>query len=923
MRAAEALGSLAAAPGHAPALAEELQALADWTAGIAALTRGQMAEAVQAFDRAAAGFGRIGAAAQATQTQVPKVMALSMLGRHAEAVGCAERTLQAFIAQDDRQAAGRVSLNLGSLHLRHDDFRAAVRHYREAAVLFARVGDAQHSVMADIGVGDALAALGEVDEARRVLGRARARAATHGFPVLQAMVEESSALLALACGQYREALAGFEASRARYEALAMPQHLAIAEKQLANAYLALRLLPEAQALYQQVLGRFEALDMPEDRAWALAQLGRTLALLGRPQAASRAFEQASAAFAGQQMPVGEAAVALARGESLLAQGRAAEALPWCEAAAQGFGNAAIAHAALRSRLVQADALLAAGQAAAAHERFAEGLAQARQQGWLALEVHALAGLGSAARAQGNSAAAASAWEQAVALSEAQRAALPGEDLRSAFLASQLAPYQGLVGLWLDAQDQSPGPARPGELLALVERSRARALADRLGRQAAPPAEPAAGRAAKAPPPAPGGAPPAPHGGHEQPGRASSAHDRLNWLYHRVQQLQEAGETSAALESEIRETERALLEQSRRQRLSQTPAGDPIATCPPARAVALASDLQQALAEGDALVAYAVAGDELLAIVVTRQALTLRRRLAAWSAVLPALRQLRFQMETVRHGDAALSRHLPRLLERTQARLAQLHDLVWAGLADLVAGHERLLVVAPGALGALPFAALHDGQAPLLERHTLAMAASAEAALHGLARPAGPARSALALGESSRLPQAAAEARDVAARFGADGTALVGPAASVAALVARAAEADVLHLACHARFRSDNPMFSALDLADGALTVEQVQGLRLRPGTVVLSACESGLADEGDGDELVGLVRAFLVAGAARVVASLWPVDDAQAARQMQHFHAALVAGASPAAALRDAQRRLRATAPHPAHWAAFTVHGGW
>jgi CHAT domain-containing protein len=195
-------------------------------------------------------------------------------------------------------------------------------------------------------------------------------------------------------------------------------------------------------------------------------------------------------------------------------------------------------------------------------------------------------------------------------------------------------------------------------------------------------------------------------------------------------------------------------------------------------------------------------------------------------------------------------------------------------------------------------------------------------LHGLRRTPVPPRRAIALGESSRLPHAEGEALAVAALF-AQGRAFVGEQATLETLSAHAAQADVIHLACHAQFRSDNPMFSALQLHDGALTAERAERLPLRPAIVVLSACETALADHGGGDERVGLVRAFLVAGASRVVASLWPVDDQITAAFMQHFYRALGTGESPACALRSAQNALMQRHPHPFFWAAFTLHGGF
>jgi CHAT domain-containing protein len=103
----------------------------------------------------------------------------------------------------------------------------------------------------------------------------------------------------------------------------------------------------------------------------------------------------------------------------------------------------------------------------------------------------------------------------------------------------------------------------------------------------------------------------------------------------------------------------------------------------------------------------------------------------------------------------------------------------------------------------------------------------------------------------------------------------------------------------------------------------VERLELDAGLVVLGACESGRADVAIGDEAIGLVRAFQVAGASRVLASLWPVDDAITTRFMTAFYGALRDGASASAALNAAQHAVRAAHPHPVHWGAFVLYGGW
>ena len=103
----------------------------------------------------------------------------------------------------------------------------------------------------------------------------------------------------------------------------------------------------------------------------------------------------------------------------------------------------------------------------------------------------------------------------------------------------------------------------------------------------------------------------------------------------------------------------------------------------------------------------------------------------------------------------------------------------------------------------------------------------------------------------------------------------------------------------------------------------VERLQLHNPVVVLSACETSAADPAPGDEMIGLVRAFLQAGAHRVVASLWPIDDAVTERFMSHFYSILSTGASTVTALRAAQLQTLIPYPHPFHWAAFTLHGGW
>ncbi|CAD5374301.1 CHAT domain-containing protein [Rubrivivax sp. A210] len=879
-RAAEALRGLASS-GVPEADALEIEGLARWTEGIACLTRGQMIAGVQALDDAAAALRQAGKPDPAAQTQIPKIMALSMLGHHKAAAACARVAQRELLALGNLRAASRVSLNLGGLLERQDEYADAADIFREAAVLFARLGDHEHSVLADIGLAGQLASMGDFDEAMRIYARARMRSENRGLSLQLALVDESVALVELARGRYRPALAAFESARRRYEALAVPQYLAIAEKQLADAYLELRLLPEALAHFDTAVERFAGLDLPDEQAWALVQRGRTQALLGQPAPAAASFASAATLFEAQRNAVGRSAVTLARAELALARGDAPAALEWASQAEHGYAQAEQADGRARAAVAHAQALLQMGQVIAAQSLFEATLATARANQQVQVQVRCLTGLGLSAQAAGQADEARAAFEAAIELFEDQRRTLPGDDLRSAFLADHLRPYQERLRMAVAAGEG-------GEALAQLDRFRARALDERLAEGVEPTLQ-----------------------AEVQPLR-----DRLNWLYRRVQQQQDEALVSVTLNQELLRTEQDLLERARRHRLAA-----PALAGGAQQGFGVAA-LQAALQEGDALVEYGVLDGELFACVATQHAVVLVRGLAPWVEVAEAVRGVRFQLETLRHGVAPILQHMDRLMQRLQLRLVQLHALIWSPLLPALANANRVLIVPHGQLGALPFAALGDGVTTLVERHEIALVPSARAALRGLQRPPVTPHRALALGESSRLPHAAGEARGVAAHFDL-GLSLVGEQATLQQLQAHAGQADVLHLACHAQFRSDNPRFSALHLHDGALTVDQAEALGLKPCTVVLSACETGLAEQDTGDEMVGLVRAFLVAGASRVLASLWPVDDQLTAAFMARFYGALRQGQCPAQALRSAQLATRAEHPHPYMWSAFVLYGGW
>jgi CHAT domain-containing protein len=295
--------------------------------------------------------------------------------------------------------------------------------------------------------------------------------------------------------------------------------------------------------------------------------------------------------------------------------------------------------------------------------------------------------------------------------------------------------------------------------------------------------------------------------------------------------------------------------------------------------------------------------------------------------------------------------------------AELAALVLEPAGEALAG-RRLLIVPDGALHYVPFGALPvpggDG-ARLVEQFEIAELPAASV-LPALARRGDRARNrSVAIladpvfsaddprvtherpgatpppagHEFSRLRFSRAEAEAVAA-LAHDGEPLIAldfNASEITALGPRIGEAGLVHFATHGVLNSHHPELSSLVLSlvgprgepvDGFLRLHEIYNMSLSADLVVLSACETALGTYVRGEGLVGLTRGFLYAGARRVIASLWRVDDRATAELMKRFYAALlVDGVAAPAALRAAQRSMqqdpRWSAPY--YWAGFVVQG--
>jgi CHAT domain-containing protein len=285
-----------------------------------------------------------------------------------------------------------------------------------------------------------------------------------------------------------------------------------------------------------------------------------------------------------------------------------------------------------------------------------------------------------------------------------------------------------------------------------------------------------------------------------------------------------------------------------------------------------------------------------------------------------------------------------------AEAAELSRVLLGPVADRL-GAKRLVIVADGALHYLPFGALPKPflLAPLLEDHEIVSLPSASA-LALLRRelaghPSAPRLAAIVADPLfdpadpafPRLPASRQEAEAIAA--------LVPPDQSRLALGADASLDEVrgdrlagfrtVHFATHGVIDSEHPALSGLALStvdgqgwprEGFLRLRDIYGLRLDADLVVLSGCRTALGREVRGEGLTGLTQGFFHAGAARLIASVWKVEDRATAELMTRFYRAMwKEGLTPAAALRSAQLSLRQERRwrDPYFWAGFVLQGDW
>ena len=827
---------------------------------------------------------------------------LTMLHIHArqtrfdEAVECGTLARDAFEAAHDRVLVGRAENNLGILERMRDRPRAALEHFRRAALALA----SQPPLLAHVENNRAEALL-DLDDFSA--GESAFRAALAAFRLAGAhrhagIVLGNLADLASRQGRSHDALKLFEEARRVLGEASAPGDAARLAVEHADVLFGLGMLSQAELAYSSSIPVLEQHKMTAEMARACLGLGRVQVRRG-DRTALTTLEQAQRLFAGHQNTTGRARALAIVAETRARDGDVGSALSLLDDAGTGVADRPAALAWIN--LLSANVYLAMGQGDRACEQTARAIQVAETLGLAPLAADLLQTQGKGLMLQGKKEPAAASLRRAVRHAERCRGAMQTDRFRSAFLGERATIWEDCATAVLDAND----PGALGEAFTLVESAKSRSLLDALqNREAAAPAS-ADDDSASA-----------------LVAALAAINGELSALYARAH---ETGEPTPA------QRERAAGEIRRRETAAEALVIRLGATSGFAGAFAAPTplaDLAALVPDTGLVLEYFAEGGHLSAFAITRRSTTTHRRFASISAVEAGVNALNFQIRR------ALVRGLPqgqsgeRLTRDAQAELAALSSLLVAPFAGAINGATALVVIPTAPLHMVPFGALALGERRLISSVDLGLAPSASVLARMPAPRAGPA---LFVGVADeRAPRAESEAHTIGALVP-KATVMTGGLATRKAFTDRCADFSHIHFAGHARFIPSNPGASGLKLADGWLTAAEIARLNLRGASLMLSACDSGKVAVTGGDELMGLTQAALSAGAASLTTALWPVHDAQTLSLMAEAYGVMypepsAMGRVPSVsrALREVQCRFMNSGAHPAAWAPFvTVCSPW
>ena len=870
---------------------------------------GEYQQAVDLYDEAAHLHRVAKRPVQEAQTQVSKVWSLACLGCYDEAVNV-ERAASIMLAEHEEWLLlARLKVNMGVIYYRIAEYDQALAMYDQAYGYYNQLDMNQelqkaHARLAN-NRANVLRNLGQFDESIRVSKEVFELLSEIGGRIEAARTQQSLAVTYFVLGRFNEALALLNEIHEVFLADGRWRDAALLELFISDCLLQLRRFDDVLEKCQQIRTLFNQIGTPHEVARALLNEAIAYSSLDQFENAQTSLIEARTLFVNENNVVGIAGIDMEQASVFIRRGRLNDGLQLALSCAYTFQENSLP-------IEQAQALLVAAQAAfelyeneSARQLLADLLADTELMDMPTLAYQTYYLLGALERRANQSTQALVNYQKAIEELERLRGRLMVE-FRARFVEDKQMLYEDAIDLCLTLE-------RPLDGLAFAERAKSRALLDLIGQRLDLRLTVRSEQDA-------------PLVAELQKLRAKRDQLYRNWEFNEASGLhgtilpddeqRQAQRDVLQLEKEITECWNRLL--VRHADYAQEASLWYMDSAP----------IQPYLDADTLLLEYFVMRAELVIFIVGSSTVDTARVPFDAGKIQDLMLMLHLNFHAVARSK---NTHLPQLVDNAQSILQQLFSELVAPIGNTLQSFDKLIIVPHGYLHYIPFHALYDGEHYLLERYEISYLPNAQLLRYPRNDQAGP-TNLLTLSHSynGQLPYVHKEAAAIANLF--PSVTYSDQAASVRQLQEKASGYSILHLAAHADFRADNPLFSGIALEDGWLTTLDVFTLRLNASLVTLSACQTGQHVIGGGDELLGLMRAFLYAGTSSMVLSFWAVEDRSTSKLMAEFYGNLANGQTKSAALGNAQRKMihpqlqntdhtSGRYCHPYFWAAFFLVG--
>ncbi len=859
---------------------------------------GKYQQAIVEYEKALAIFEQMGYDVDYARTVSGALHSLIYDGQYQRAFRLGEQARSIFHAHKDRLRLARLDSNIANIYYRQDRFQEAVDLYERAYSEFLQCGEPLDIAAVLRNLAVCYISLNDFPRAEETYRLARQHCMEHGFSLLVAEADYNVAYLHYLRGEYLRAIELYDQTRKLCAELGDGYHQALCDLDESEIYLELNLTEGGTELAQDAFTAFTELGMKYEAAKAATFSAIAISQQGRYKQALEGFDRARALFVKEHNDLWPGLIDLYKALVYYEAGENDEAEELTVKALQYFSNSVLPSKAALCELLLAAIELRGGDPEEARSYCSGALSRLTHIDSPAT-YQAYFMLGQAEEASGNTELARQAYEQAFKKLEDLRSHLGKEELKIAFLKNKLAVYEGLVVTSLAV---SFGMRAQKDAFGYIEQAKSRSLADLIAFRASS----ISSRDSKAVSPA--------------MGEFRDLRQKLNWTYHQIEieELNPEGSSQERIH-QLRQLSRQY-EDALVKAFSQVQSVDrEFASLQSAKTVSV-EELQEILPENTLLLEYYTARNRFYVCLVSKKQFKIVA-LSDVNGVREKLRLLQLQLAKFRLGSDYIQPLEKALLGATQAHLEELYALLIAPIrAELTS--EHLIIVPHAFLHYLPFHALSDGKHYVIDDFSVSYAPSGSIFAVCQKKPhrTDEGDTLVLAVPDARAPYIEEEAHFVASAMG-KARLFIGEEATEEQLRLHGPASRFIHIATHGYFRQDNPMFSSIRLGNSLLSLFDLYQLHFDAELVTLSGCGTGMNVVIGGDELIGLVRGLLYAGAQTLMVSLWEVHDQSTAEFMRDFYQGYRNSANKANALRSAMLKLKQKHRHPYYWAAFALVG--